>query len=146
MSVPAHVYQVYIRCTPQAAWEALIDGEKTVQYYYSTRVESDWSPGSAIRYLSPGGDVVADGEVIAFEPPGRLEITFHARWDPELEAEGPIRMVWRVEGSDGPTSVTAELHDIDTTSRTFQDFVGGLPLIVSGLKTLLETGSPLSTA
>jgi hypothetical protein len=67
---------------------------------------------------------------------------FHARWDPELEAEGPVRMEWLIEEANGLTSVTVESH-LDPTSKTYTNFSGGIPFIVSGLKTLLETGKPL---
>ncbi len=146
MSEPSHVYQAYIRCHPEEAWNAIVDGDQTRQYYYGTRVESAWGPGQPVRYLSPSGDVVADGEVIAIDPPKRLEMTFHPRWDPELEAEGPVRTVWLVDESQGLTRVTVEYYDLEPGSRTYADFVGGIPFIISGMKTLLETGEGLGGA
>ena len=93
MAVPPdeldHVYSIFINASPERVWRAITDGDDTVQYYFGTRVVSDWAPGSHIRYDYPDGTVAADGEVIAVEPPNRLEMTFHARWDPEMEAEGP---------------------------------------------------------
>lgn len=143
MTKPSHVYEAYIRCEPRAAWNAIVDGDQTVRYFYGTRVESDWSAGSTIRYLSAEGDVVADGEVISFDPPRRLEMTFHPRWDPELEREGPVRAVWTVEERHGLTSVVVEYYDLDPDSRIHGEFVGGIPFIVSGMKTLLETGEAI---
>lgn len=143
MSGPVHVYQVFIGCKVNDAWQALVDGEQTQHYYYGTKVESDWNEGSELRYLYPDGTVAADGNVIAIDPPNRLEMTFHPRWDPEIDAAGPTRMVWLVEEADGTTKLTVELHEVKPGSRTFADFVDGLPMIVSGLKTLLETGRPL---
>ena len=144
MSKPTHVYEAYIRCLPQAAWEAIVDGDQTVQYFYGTRVESDWRPGSAVRYLSPAGDVVADGEVLAIDEPKRLEMMFHPRWDPELESEGAVRTVWLIEAADALTRVRVEYYDLDPASRTYGNFVEGIPYIVSGMKTLLETGDPIA--
>ena len=143
MNLPDHVYQAYIDCTVEDAWAAVVDGDRTVQYYYGTRVESEWHPGAAIRYLGHDGSVVADGEILAIDEPKRLELTFHARWDPELEAEGPVRMVWEIGAAHGLTTVTVEFHGAAPGSRTYEDFVGGLPFIVSGMKTLLETGRSL---
>ncbi len=142
MTAPTHVYQTFIKCTVAEAWDAIVNGEQTAQYYYGTRVESDWSEAGSIKYLSPDGSVVADGVVLSVEPPHRLELMFHARWDPELEEEGPVRMVWLVEEANGLTSVTVESH-VDPASKTYEHFTGGIPFIVAGMKTLLETGEPL---
>ena len=144
VSLPDHVYQAFIDCAIEDAWDAVVNGDKTVQYYYGTRVESEWHPGAAIRYLAEDGSVVADGEILAIDEPKRLELTFHARWDPDLEAEGPVRMVWEIGSANGVTTVTVEFHGAARGTRTYEDFVGGLPFIVSGMKTLLETGEPLA--
>jgi DNA-binding transcriptional ArsR family regulator/uncharacterized protein YndB with AHSA1/START domain len=146
MSGPVHVYQVFIGCKVADAWQALVDGDKTQRYYYGTRVESEWGEGDDLRYLYPDGTVAADGRVIAISPPNRLEISFHPRWDPAAEAAGPARMVWLVEEVNGTTRLTVELYDLDPATAAFGEFVGGLPMIVSGLKTLLETGRPLVSA
>ena len=143
MTAPSHLYQTYIRCTPQAAWDAIVNGDQTIQYYYGTRVESDFTEAAPIRYLSPDGSVVADGVVIAADEPHRLELMFHARWDQELSDEGPVRMVWIIDDTDGLTSVTVESH-MDPESKTYREFSGGVPYIVAGMKTLLETGKPLA--
>ncbi len=67
MTRPDHVYQAYVRCDPAAAWNAIVDGDMTVQYFYETRVESEWEPGKPVRYLAPDGSVVASGEVISID-------------------------------------------------------------------------------
>lgn len=144
METPSHVYTTYIKASAEAVWRALCDGDQTVQYFYGTRVESTWEAGASLRYTDHEGRVVADGSVIAFEPPTRLEMLFHARWDADLEAEGPVREVWLVEPQGPMTRLTVELWDTPAGSKTHSDFVGGFPYIVSGLKTLLETGAPLS--
>jgi DNA-binding transcriptional ArsR family regulator/uncharacterized protein YndB with AHSA1/START domain len=144
MTAPSHIYKTYIRCEPEAAWNALVDGDQTVQYYYGTRVESDFTEAAPIRYLHPDGSLVADGVIIAVDEPRRLELMFHARWDQELSAEGPVRMVWTIDESNGLTSVTVESY-MEPGSRTYDDFSGGIPYIVAGMKTLLETGKPLSS-
>ncbi len=144
MTAPSHVYQTYIRCDPTAVWDAIVNGDQTVQYYYGTRVESDFTEAAPIRYLSPDGSVVADGIIIAVDAPRRLELMFHARWDQELSEEGPVRMVWIIDEANGLTSVTVESY-MEPESKTYDDFSGGIPYIVAGLKTLLETGEPLSS-
>lgn len=143
-SKPNHVYETMIRCTPEAAWQAMVDGDKTVQYFYGTRVESSFEPGAPIVYTGADGEVVADGSLLTVDEPKVLEMTFHPRWDPELEAEGPVRVIWRITDAGGLTSVRAEYYDMEPGSRTYEDFVGGIVFIVSGMKTLLETGEPLA--
>ena len=144
MTAPVHVYQTFIKATVDEVWKAIVDGDTTVQYFYGTRVDSGWGVGDPIHYLGAEGDVVADGEVLSIDPPTKLEMTFHARWDPELEAEGPVREVWVVAESDGLTRLAVELYDIGTDTKTFEEFTNGFPYIVSGLKTLLETGKALA--
>ncbi len=145
MTAPTHVYETYIRCQPAAAWKAIIDGDETVKYFYGTRVESTWAVGSPIQYFAPSGDVVADGEIVAFEDGARVEMTFLPHWDPTLEAEGPTRMAWLVDERNGATRVRVEYYELDPASASYADFMEGLPLIVAGLKTVLETGEPLVT-
>ncbi len=144
MSTPAHVYQAYIRAGLNEVWRAITDGDMTEQYFYGTRVESDWTAGSPIRYTYPDGTVAADGHVISIDAPNKLEISFHARWDPDLEAEGPVREIWLVSDADGATLLTVETHDVAADSKTVAEFSGGFPYIISGLKTLVETGAPMA--
>jgi DNA-binding transcriptional ArsR family regulator/uncharacterized protein YndB with AHSA1/START domain len=143
MSDPVHVYQVFVNAAPARVWQAIVDGEQTQRYFYGTRVESTWEPGAKLRYLGGDGAAVADGRVIAIDAPRRLEITFHAHWDPDLEAEGPAREVWLLEEINGATKLTVEMYDVEVDSKTYQDFTGGFPYIISGLKTYVETGLSL---
>ncbi|MDH3606509.1 MAG: SRPBCC domain-containing protein [Acidimicrobiia bacterium] len=143
MSKPVYVYQAYIAAEPKKVWKAITDPDYTVRYFYGTRVESDWTAGSSLRYLGADGSVVADGEVIAVDPPHRLEYTFTPRWDPDLEAEGAAREVWLVEDANGASLLTVEMYDVPVDSKIFADFSSGFPYIVSGLKSVLETGQSL---
>ncbi len=135
-----HVYSIFINAAPDRIWRAITDGDDTVQYYYGTRVVSDWQPGSHIRYDYPDGTVAADGEVIAVDPPKRLEMSFLARWDPELEAEGAVRQVWELEPADAATKLTVTTIGLKHGSRMAEEFGNGMIYIVSGLKTLAEGG------
>lgn len=143
MSQPDHVYQVIINVPPDRVWEAIVDGDQTVRYFYGTHVSSTWRPGAPIVYSGTDGSVVADGEILSIEDGRLVEMTFHARWNPTLEAEGPAREIWRIEPFGEATKLTVELHDVPVGSATYDDFTNGLPYIVSGMKTLLETGEPL---
>ena len=143
MSEPTHVFQMFINAEPSRVWQAIIDGEQTVKYYYGTRVESTWEPGADLRYLGGDGSLVASGKVIAIDAPKRLEMTLVAHWDDALEAEGPSREVWLLEDANGATKLTLEMHDVEVGSKSYQDFMGGFPYILSGLKTFVETGNSL---
>jgi uncharacterized protein YndB with AHSA1/START domain len=145
---PDHVYSVYVKASPERIWKAITDGVETEQYYYGTRVGSDWKPGSRISYDYPDGSVAADGEVLEVDPPRRLAMTFHAHWSPEIEAEGPVRMTWEIEpAEDGSAAkLTVTTSGIKAGSRVETEFSGGIVYIVSGLKTWVETGAPIAAA
>jgi uncharacterized protein YndB with AHSA1/START domain/DNA-binding transcriptional ArsR family regulator len=142
MPAPSHVYEVWIRCAPDALWDALTNGDTTERYYYGTRVESEWTAGARVSYSYPGGAVAADGEILACEPPRLLAMTFHPRWDAEDEAAGPFRITWEIIPAGGACRLAATLDDVPAAS--VESVTGGITLIVSGLKTLLETGEPLT--
>ena len=135
-----HVYSIFINAEPERIWQAITSGDETVQYYFGTRVVSDWQQGSHIRYDYPDGTAAAEGEVIAIDPPKRLEMSFLARWDPELEAEGPVRQVWQLDQADGSTKLTVTTIGLKSGSRMAEEFGNGMIFIVSGLKTLAEGG------
>jgi uncharacterized protein YndB with AHSA1/START domain len=141
-----HVYSIYINASPERVWRAITDGDDTVQYYYGTRVQSDWQVGSPLRYDNPDGTVAADGEIIEIDPPNRLETTFLARWDPEAEAEGPIRHVWELEDADGATKLTVTTKGLKPGSKMAEGFSNGMVFIVSSLKTFVEGGRTAVTA
>jgi uncharacterized protein YndB with AHSA1/START domain len=145
MATPDHVYSVFIKAAPDRVWRAITDGVETEQYYFGTRVDSDWSPGGRIVYGYPDGSVAADGEVIEIEPGRRVTMTFHAHWDPEIEAEGPVTMAWEIEpAGDGVSQLTVTTSGMGV--KTAASFSSGMIHIVSGLKTYLETGAPMVAA
>jgi uncharacterized protein YndB with AHSA1/START domain/DNA-binding transcriptional ArsR family regulator len=144
MTAPKHVYSIVIRTTPDALWRAITDGDETVRYYYGTRVQSDWTPGATITYAYADGSTAADGEVLAIDEPRSLTMAFHARWDDEIAAEGPVRMTWAIEAhGEGACQLTVTTEGFAAGSRIESEFSGGIVHIVSGLKTLLETGQPM---
>ena len=143
MSKPVHIYQAYIRASVEEVWEAIVDGDKTVQYFYGTRVESDWEVGSPMNYFYPDGRQASSGEVLAIDEPKRLEFTFKPLWDEKLAAEGTSRQIWGLAEINGMTELTIELFDVPEGGAIHTDFANGYPYIVSGLKSLLETGEAL---
>ena len=143
-----HVYAVYIKASPERVWRAITDGDDTVNYYYGTRVASSWEVGAPITYTDPDGSIAADGEVLEIDPGRRVVMAFHPRWSRDIEAEGPVRMTWAIEpgdGKGGPTRLVLTTA-IVPGSRVAAEFPGGNAYIVSGLKTLVETGRPMAAA
>jgi len=141
-----HVYAVFIKASPDRVWRAITDGDDTSRYYYGTRVVSDWAPGSAIRYDNDDGSLAADGEVLAIDPGKSVTMTFHPRWSPEIDEGGPVRMTWAVEPTDDGGSRLTVTTALVPGSPADAEFRGGIEYIVSGLKTLVETGAPMVAA
>ena len=145
MDKPVHIYKSFIRATLEEVWDAIINPEQTVRYFYGTAVASDWEVGSAMTYSYPDGTLASEGHILSIDPPKRLEFTFHALWDEELKAEGPVREVWALAEVSGVIELTIEMYDIAADSKTVAEFTEGFPYIVAGLKSLLETGEALPT-
>lgn len=140
---PDHVYQVIINAPPAEVWDAITKGDITEKYFYGTRVESSWEEGSPITYAYPDGRLASEGTILSIDPGRMVDMTFQALWDEALVAEGPAREIWRIDDFSGATKLTIELYDTPAGSKTHTDFVSGFPYIVSGMKTLLETGKTL---
>jgi uncharacterized protein YndB with AHSA1/START domain/DNA-binding transcriptional ArsR family regulator len=140
---PSLVSQIYIRATPEQVWRAITESEFTLRYYYASSVESTWQPGAPYRYLIDGNEAIV-GTVIEADPPHRLVQTFDARWDDEVTPDPPSRLTWELEEvGPGITKVTT-IHDgADNRTKTLEQAAGGMPFILSALKTLLETDAPL---
>jgi uncharacterized protein YndB with AHSA1/START domain len=137
------VYQVYIQATPEQIWEAITRPEFTVKYFYGSRVHSDLTPGSRWdMFDSDDKEQLVDGEVIEADPPKRLTVSWRFLYDPELAAEEPSRVTWEIEPQEGGYCKFTAVHD-ELGAKTAEHVAGGWPWIVSGLKTLLETGKAL---
>lgn len=141
MDKPVHIYKSFIRGSAAEVWDAITNPEKTVEYFYGTQVESGWEVGSSMTYRYPDGRVASEGRIIAIDEPRRLEFTFHAMWSEELAAEGPAREVWAITEMSGMVELKVEIYEIG--DKTLEDFTEGLPYIIAGLKSLVETGDGL---
>ncbi|MEW6225810.1 MAG: SRPBCC domain-containing protein [Chloroflexota bacterium] len=140
---PAHVFATFIRATPETIWRALTESEFTLRYYYRSTVESEWHAGSPYVYRI-GGEPMIEGTILEADPPRRLVKTFHALWDEKVAADPPSRMTFEIEESAPGVSKLTVIHDgFERATETFGQVGGGWPLIMAGLKTLLETGQPL---
>jgi uncharacterized protein YndB with AHSA1/START domain len=138
------IYQVFIRATPEAIWEAITKPEFTARYFYGARIEN--TP-ERHRGLSPDGEVWGDAPTLEFEPPRRLVHEWRSLYDPELAEEEPSRVSWEIDPQDGGVCKLTVVHDrLEGAPKTAAGVSGGWMFILSGLKTLLETGQPLVEA
>lgn len=137
------VYVTYVRTTPEKLWQTLTDPEFTQRYWFQTWQESEWKPGAAWQIVIPDGRVIDRGEIVEIEPPQRLVLTWRHEFDPELTAEGYSRLSYELEPQGEAVKLTV-LHTIDKPESKFIAAVStGWPMILSSLKSLLETGEPL---
>jgi len=138
------VFEIYIRTTPERLWEAITDGDIREKYNFGARIDSDWTVGSTFELSSPKADVVlGEGEVLEVDPPRRLVHTMIAHFSPEAEAEGTSRVTWEIEQVEDSCRLTLT-HD-QMREGANDELYGGWPMILSGLKTWLETGDLLTT-
>jgi uncharacterized protein YndB with AHSA1/START domain len=138
------VFEIYIRTTPQRLWQAITDPEVRARYQFGARVRSDWTSGSTYQVLHDGAPrALIEGENLAVDPPHRLVQSYQAVWDDDIATEGTSRVTWEIEpvGDSCRLTVTHDQLREDADPHLY----GGWPMILSGLKTWLETGQELTT-
>jgi uncharacterized protein YndB with AHSA1/START domain len=137
------VYQLYIRATPEAIWDAITKPEFTEKYFFGARISI--SPDH-YDSLGPDGAVWGDAEVTEFDPPRRLVHGWRSLYDPEMAGEAESRVTWEIEPQDGYSLLTVTHDRLDGAPKTAESVSGaGWMMVLSGLKTLLETGDRLAT-
>ena len=142
MAKSTFTYVTYIRTTPEKLWSALTnDTEFMKQYWFGTRCESQWTPGSSWKMVSANGTITDAGDIVEAQPPRRLVIRWEHQNKPELKVEGESLCTMELE----PTAGAVKLSITHTIERDPSKFIvavsGGWPKILSNLKSLLETGS-----
>lgn len=138
------VYEIYIRTTPERLWQAITDPETRRKYQFGNAVESDWTPGSPVRMTNPVAEgPLGDGEVLEIEPPHRLVHSLIALWGDDVKSEGYSRVTWEIERVADSCRLIVT-HD-QLREGANNQLYGGWPMILSGLKTWLETGQTLTT-
>lgn len=157
-AVTTQVYRVYIKASPEAIWDAITKPEWNQRYGYPGRSEYDLRPGGAFRAVAPPDavamgmpEVVADGEVVETDPPRRLVQTWRFLYEPLL-SEGFTRLTWDIEEDDGEVTRLTVTHELENAPMTAEQVGsvarifeggGGWTMVLSDLKSLLETGSPM---
>ena len=134
------IYSVFILATPEQIWDAITKSEFTQQYFYGARIDVH----DGRRFCSIG-DTEWDEEVLEADPPRRLVHGWVSAYDPDLAAEEQSRVTWEIEPQDGGITKLTVVHDqLEAAPKTAKNVAGGWMYILSGLKTLLETGKPLA--
>jgi uncharacterized protein YndB with AHSA1/START domain/DNA-binding transcriptional ArsR family regulator len=138
------VFEIYIRTTPERLWDAITDPAIRARYHFGVRAESDWTPGSSYVLVHDGADgPLAEGENLVVEPPRRLVQTMNVKWSDQAASEGTSRVTWEIEPVGDSCRLTV-VHD-QLSENAPEEIYGGWPMILSGLKTWLETGEILTT-
>jgi DNA-binding transcriptional ArsR family regulator len=139
------VFEIYIKTTPERLWEAITDSEMRQAYSFGVGVASDWTPGSRYEAThAAAGVAISEGENLEVDPPRRLVQSFTALWSDEVKAEGTSRVTWEIEPVGEDSCRLTVTHD-QLPEGANAELYGGWPMILSGLKTLLETGEHLTT-
>jgi len=140
------VFEIYIKTTAERLWEAITDSEMRAKYTFGVGVTSDWTPGSRYEAVAVRPEMsipISEGENLEVDPPRRLVQSFIARWSDDVQAEGTSRVTWEIEPVGDSCRLTVT-HD-ELREGANDELYGGWPMILSGLKTLLETGETLTT-
>jgi uncharacterized protein YndB with AHSA1/START domain len=138
------VFEIYIRTTPERLWEAITDGDIRAKYNFGARVVSDWTPGSNYEMSARDGTLLlGEGENLEIDPPRRLVQSATMLFSDEVKREGTSRITWEIEPIGDSCRLTVT-HD-ELRDGANEQLYGGWPMILSGLKTWLETGELLTT-
>jgi uncharacterized protein YndB with AHSA1/START domain len=135
------VYAIVIKATPEQVWDAITKPEFTERFFYGQRVEN-----TPERHLwhNEKGELMGDSPTLEFDPPHRLVHGWSSAYDPEMAAEAESRVTWEIEPQDGGITKLTVVHDqLEGAPKTAESVSGGWMYVLSGLKTLLETGKPL---
>lgn len=138
------VFEIYIKTTPERLWAAITDPKLRAVYNFGASIASEWQPGSRYEMSAAGGTVVlGEGEILEVDPPHRLVQSMTALWSDDVKSEGSSRVTWEIEPV-GDSCRLRVTHD-QLREGANEELYGGWPMVLSGLKTLLETGEYLTT-
>ncbi|HEX4328112.1 MAG TPA: SRPBCC family protein [Burkholderiales bacterium] len=139
------IYEIYIKTTPELLWQAITDKTLRAKYNFGLGLESDWKKGSAYHATPQGMSTpLVEGENLEVDPPKKLVQSFRALWSDSVKAEGTSRVTWEIEKVGNDSCKLVVTHD-QLRDAANPELYGGWPMILSGLKTLLETGGYLTT-
>ncbi len=141
MTSPEFVYVVVIAKPPEEVWKGLTNPEFTRQYWHKTEVRSDFAVGSAIEFMTGDGHVGCEGEILSATYPTELAYTWRFPRNPETSKEPHSRVTFRLEAIAAGTKLTVVHDQFPSNSKMYDLVEPGWPLVICGLKTLLESGT-----
>lgn len=144
---PRHVNRIAIKATPEQVWQALTDPAKTSKFWFNCSIRSTWEINSPFELRDPEDDKKAEGIIIAIDPPRKLVISWRFLSFPNTVDDSPSRITWEIDSHaehSGVTLVTVVHDEFEQAANTAKILESGLPIVLSGMKTLLETGSTLT--
>jgi uncharacterized protein YndB with AHSA1/START domain len=143
MEKPKFVYVTYIASTPEKVWNALIDTKMTAQYWQNNNI-SDWKPGSRWEHRTndEAQTLKLVGKVVESKPPHRLVLTWAFPAD-EKKEDMQTRVTFEIEEVKGVTRLTVTHDQLEAGSDMLTGITRGWPIVLSSMKSLLESGKPL---
>jgi uncharacterized protein YndB with AHSA1/START domain len=141
-----YTYDIYIAAPARKVWEGLVDGEMTRQYVYGTRLHGKLKKGAPYAYVGDGDFKVVDGEILEVEAEKRLVMTWQAHWDAKVSSDRASRVTYELSPAGAATRLRVVHDDFDGPTATYTGSVEGWPLMLSSLKSLLETGKAIASA
>lgn len=143
MRKPEFVYVTYIETTPEKLWQALTSSEFSRRYWFNTELQSDFKVGSPFA-LVMNGTTTDVGEILEADPPRRLSYTFHHVLNEQARKEPPTKVVFNLERHGNLVKLTLIHENFAEGSKLLDGISKGWPAILSGLKSLLESGTALA--
>ena len=138
------VIEIYIKTTPERLWEAITDSELRAKYTFGVGISSDWTTGSGYEAVHQASATpISAGENLEVDPPRRLVQSFNALWGDDVKSEGTSKVTWEIEPVGDSCRLVVTHSELREGAN--DQLYGGWPMILSGLKTLLETGEKLTT-
>jgi uncharacterized protein YndB with AHSA1/START domain len=139
------VYSVFVRATPDQLWDAITKPEFTRRYFYGSEMESTYEAGAKYcGFSAETREQYVDGEIVEATPPRKLVTTWRATWAEALAAEPPSRVTWEIEPVGEGVSKLTVVHDrLEESPATAESVAGGWSYVLSGMKSIVETGRSL---
>jgi len=141
VTTPTIAIALYIAATPEAVWNALTNPDVTERYWGGTRIESDWQVGSKVIYRR-NGHVMDEHDLLTCERGRRFSHTFHPTFG-EFRHEPASRVTFEIVPGGKVVRLTMVHDQFSENSAVFTACSAAWPMILSSLKTLLETGAAL---
>ncbi|GIO14091.1 ArsR family transcriptional regulator [Cohnella xylanilytica] len=146
---PRNVNRIAIKAKPEQVWQALTEPAKTSKFWFNCSIRSDWQVDSAFELWSEDGAKKAEGVILELDPPRKLTLSWRFVSFPGVDGDSPSRMTWEIDPHaefHGVTLVTVVHDEFEQAAATAKVLENGVPIVLSGLKSLLETGSSLTGA